>query len=139
MDDRGSRVKISKICLYTVPLLLVAGIAYGNFKGGSEPTYVTEAMSAVSNKMSYDYGIATCKANQYQVEKWKISCMSANTPTALSYSVLPAEKAPYSVPTPFYLIADNDVARKAAGEGLLSFMMIDIRAEADQVKQLATN
>lgn len=132
-------MKIRKIFLYAVPLLLVAGIAYGNFIGGSEPSYVLDAMDSVSNKMSYDHGPAKCKSLQGDVEKWSISCSSSTTPVALVFTVLPPEKAPYDVATPFYLIADNDVAKKSSREGLLSLLMIDITPEADQVKQLTTN
>ena len=132
-------MKIRKIFLYVLPLLLVGGVAYGNFNGGSEPAFVLDAMMAVSNKMSYDHGPAKCKSVQSDVEKWSISCTSSITPVALVFSVLPPEKAPHDVATPFYLIADNDVAKKSSQEGLLSFMMIDIQPEADQVKQLAVN
>ncbi|MFS7244486.1 hypothetical protein AB6880_02080 [Rahnella inusitata] len=132
-------MKIRNIFLYAVPLLLVAGIAYGNFIGGSEPSYVLDAMDSVSNKMSYDHGLTKCKSVQSDNGKWSISCRSSNTPVALIFSVLPPEKAPHDVATPFYLIADNDVAKKSSREGLLSFLMIDINQEADQVKQLTTN
>jgi hypothetical protein len=127
------------MCLYAVPLLLVAGIAYSNFNGGSEPDYLTEAMSAVSNKMSYNYGITRCTPEQHEVNKWTISCSSANTPTPFIFSVFPPEKAPYDVATSFYLIADNDVAKKYSNEGMLSFLMINTDAKSGDVKQLSTN
>jgi hypothetical protein len=34
------KVKVRKMVLCTAPILLVGGIAYGNFNGGSEPDYV---------------------------------------------------------------------------------------------------
>ena len=132
-------MKNGKMFFYVVTLLLVAGIAYGSLRGGDEPDFVAYAMDSVSNKMSYDHGLTKCKSVQSDIGKWSISCSSSNTPVALIFSVLPPEKAPHDVATPFYLIADNDVARKSSQEGLLSFLMIDINAEADQVKQLATN
>ena len=132
-------MKNRKIIFFIVPLLLVVGIAYASLKGGDEPDFVAYAMNAVSNKMSYDHSLTKCKSVQSDVGKWSISCSSSITPVALVFTVLPPEKAPHDVATPFYLIADNDVARKSSQEGLLSFLMIDINAEADQVKQLATN
>lgn len=132
-------MKNRKVFFYVVPLLLVAGIAFGSLRGGAEPDFVASAMDTVSNKMSYDYGLTKCKSVQSDVEKWSISCRSSNTPVALIFSVLPPDKAPHDVASPFYLIADNDVARKSSQEGLLSFLMIDIHPESDQVKQLATN
>ncbi|MFS7304925.1 hypothetical protein [Rahnella inusitata] len=132
-------MKKGKVFFYVVPLLLVAGIAYGSMRGGDEPDFVASAMNAVSNKMSYDYGLTKCKSVQSDVEKWSISCSSINTPVALIFSVLPPDKAPHEVATPFYLIADNDVAKKSSEEGLLSLLMIDVHPEADQVKQLAKN
>lgn len=132
-------MKKRKIFFYVVPLLLVAGIAYGSLRGGDQPDFVAYAINAVSNKMSYDYGPTKCKSAQSEVGKWSISCSSSNTPVALVFTVLPPDKAPHDVATPFYLIANNDVAKKSSQEGLLSIMMIDIQSEADQVKQLATN
>lgn len=132
-------MKISKMFLCAAPLLLVAGIAYGNFIGGSEPDYVLDAMSAVSNKMSYSFGISKCKSVQHDEVKWDIACSSAYTPTALNFSVQPAEKAPYDVATPFYLVARNEAARKASGEGLLSFLMINTVDKSDDMKVIAAN
>lgn len=136
---RSTEVKIRTICLYAVPLLLVAGIAYGNFNGGSEPGYVKDAMSAVSNKMSYTYGVTRCKASQGTPGQWSMSCSSANTPIALSFTVLPSDKALSDVATPFYLIASNEVAKKSSGEGLLSFLMINTDGTAGEAKQIAAN
>lgn len=132
-------MKVRKMILCAAPLLLVAGIAYGNFSGGAEPAYVLDAMSAVSNKMSYSYGITRCKANQDRLEQWEISCSSVNTPTALSFSVLPSDKALSDVATPFYLIAKNEAAKKSSNEGLLSLLMINIDGNAGEAKQLAAN
>jgi hypothetical protein len=94
-----------KLVLFVVPTLLVAGIAYGNFSGGSEPDYVLEAMNEVSNKMSASYGITNCKSIRHDEAQWDMVCSSANTPIALNFTVQPANKAPYEVMTPFYLIA----------------------------------
>ena len=122
-----------------MPLLFVVGIAYGNFSGGGEPSYVSTAMDSVSNKLSYDYGRTHCKANQHEVDNWTISCSTSTVPTTLIFSVLPAEKAPYNIVTPYYLIADNDAAKKASTEGLLSFLMTTGDAKPKQVKQLAAH
>lgn len=132
-------MKIRTIFLYAVPLLLVAGIAYGSFHDGKTPDYVLDAMSSVSNKMSYNYGITSCKANQQDVDQWAISCSSVNTPNALTFTVQPSEKAPYDISTRFYLIADNDAAKKSANEGLMGFLMINTDVKAEKANQLADN
>ncbi len=132
-------MKVRKMILCAAPLLLLAGIAYGNFNSGSEPDYVLNAMSAVSNKMSYSFGISKCKSVQHDEVKWGIVCTSANTPTVLNFSVLPADKAPYDVATSFYLIASNEAAKKSSREGLLSLLMINIDGTADESKQLVAN
>ncbi|MGC6386585.1 hypothetical protein ACMV8I_02825 [Ewingella sp. S1.OA.A_B6] len=132
-------MKIRNIYLYAVPLLLVAGIAYGNFSGGGEPDYVQNAMGSVSSKMAYSYGMSKCKATQHDVNGWNIICSPNRSTAALNFSVLPADKAPYDVPTSFYLVAENDAARKGALEGLLSYLMINIDMKAEDTKQLAAN
>lgn len=132
-------MKIRTIFLYAVPLLLVAGIAYGNFHDSKTPDYVRDAMDSVSNKMSYNYGITKCKANQHDVDQWNISCSSVNTPNALTFTVQVPEKAPYFISTSFYLIAANDAAKKSADEGLLSYLLINTDVKASQTKQLAAN
>lgn len=132
-------MKIRTIFLYAVPLLFVAGIAYGNLQNSKTPGYVLDAMSSVSNKMSYSFGITNCKANQHDVGQWDISCRSVNTPTPLTFTVQPSEKAPYLISTSFYLIAANDAAKKSADEGLLSYLLINTDVKASQIKQLAAN
>ncbi|AEX51732.1 hypothetical protein [Rahnella aquatilis] len=132
-------MKVWKMVLCAAPILLVAGIAYGNFNGGSEPDYVLNAMNEVSNKMSTEYGITKCKSVQHEGVRWSIACSSANTPTALNFTVQPANTAPYDVATPFYLVAKNAAAKKASGEGLLRFMDINTLDNTDDVKQLAIN
>ncbi|MFU2318245.1 hypothetical protein [Rahnella sp. PCH160] len=125
--------------MYAAPLLLVAGIAYGNFKGGSVPDYVLDAQTAVSNKMSNSYGITKCKAKEQEVNKWDMSCVSENTPEVLIFSVQSSKEAPYDVPTSFYLVAGNDAAKKASGESLLSYLMVNTNAKTDEVHQLVAN
>lgn len=128
----SSKVKIKKIYLYALPLLLVAGFAYSSLSGGSEPDYVVDAVKAVSNKMSYNYGPSKCKASQRDVGAWSISCDSRHTPAALAFSVLPSEKAPYEVATSFYLVAENEVTKKSSNEGLLSYLMINTDVKAGE-------
>jgi hypothetical protein len=96
-------------------------------------------MNEVSNKMSYSYGISKCKPVQHDDVEWDIVCSSTNTPGALNFSVQPAEKAPYDVATSFYLVARNEAARKASGEGLLVFMLINAVDTSGDIKVLAAN
>lgn len=119
-------MNIRKIILCTAPLLLVAGIAYGSLGRDGSPDYVRDAVSAVSSKMSYSYGISKCKATSPVNENsWSMVCLTGDEKKVLNFSVMSSEKAPYDVPTSYYLVANNKEAKKASGEGLLSFLMIN--------------
>ena len=57
---------------------------------------------------------------------WQIQCSPNKGTQALQFVVYLAEKTPYDVATSFYLVANNDLARKSAHEGLLSYLMINV-------------
>ncbi|MFU2318911.1 hypothetical protein [Rahnella sp. PCH160] len=118
-------MKIRNGALYGLPLLLIGGIAFASYSGGNNPVYVRDALSAVSNKMSYSYGVSKCKAALNGDSQWEMACSSLLTPSTLTFTIQPADKAPYDVATSFYLTASNEPAKKASGEGLLSYLMIN--------------
>lgn len=118
-------MKARRVGIYGLSLLLVGCIAYANYGGGKKPGYVQEAVAAVSNKMSYSFGISTCEANQMNGAEWNMVCHSATKSPALTSSIQSADHAPYDVPTSFYLTATNDPAKKAAEEDLLKLLMIN--------------
>lgn len=111
--------------LYALPLLLVGSIAFASYTSGSNPAFVEEAVNTVSSKMSYSFGLSTCKAIQKSAAQWDLTCTSATTPSALTFTIQSADKAPYDVATPYYLTASNEPAKKASGEGLLRYLMIN--------------
>lgn len=100
-------------------------MAFAGYTSDSIPTFVQEAKASVSSKMSYSYGLSTCKVAQKDTTRWDMTCSSSATPSALSFIIQSADKAPYDVATSFYLIANNAPAKQASGEGLLSYLMIN--------------
>lgn len=122
-------MNIRKIILCTAPLLLVAGIAYGSLGMESRPDYVSDAVASVSSKMSNSYGMSKCKASPGNENSWSMICMTEDEKKVLNFSVMSSEKAPYDVPTSYYLVANNNEAKKASGEGLLSLLMINTEAK----------
>lgn len=114
-----------RISLFGVSLLLVATLAYGQYGSSSYPEYVKDAQSAVSSKMSYSFGANECKVSEVKIDEWNLDCTAQNGKSTLQFSVYPSGKAPYDVPTSFYLIAKNDEARNGAKVGLLSYLMIN--------------
>lgn len=118
-------MKKRNAALYGLPLLLLGGIAFASYSGGNNPVYVQEAITAVSSKMSYSYGPTNCKAIEKDASHWDMTCSSSITPSALTFTIQSADKAPYDLATSFYLIASNDPARKASDEGLLRYLMIN--------------
>ncbi len=113
------------VFLYTLPLLLVAGIAYGSYSGGNPPDFVNEAVATVSNKMSYSFGASNCKVIKNENTQWDMACSSPLTSEPLIFTVQAAEKSPYDVSTSFYLTAKNTAAKKASDEGLMRYLMIN--------------
>jgi hypothetical protein len=120
-----SELKIRNVVLYTLPLFLVAGIAYGNYRGENVPDFVNEAVATVSNKMSYSFGASTCKIIKNNEAQWDMACSSPLTSEPLIFTVQAAEKSPYDVSTSFYLTAENTAAKKASDEGLMRYLMIN--------------
>lgn len=118
-------MRIRIIILYTLPLFLVAGIAYGNYSGENTPDFVNEAVATVSNKMSYSFGTSTCKIIKNEEKKWHMACNSPLVSEPLLFTVQAAEKSPYDISTSFYLTAENTAAKKASDEGLMSYLMIN--------------
>lgn len=114
-----------RISLCGVSLLLVATVAYGQYGSSSYPDYVKEAKSVVSSKMSYSYGANECKVSEVKIDEWNLNCMAKNGKAPLEFSVYPSSKAPYDVPTSFYVVAKNDEARTGSKGGLLSYLMIN--------------
>ncbi len=123
-----------RISLFGVSLLLVATLAYGQYGSSADPEYVTDAKSAVSSKMSYSYGANECKASEVKIDEWNLDCMPQNGQSPLRFSVYPASKAPYDVPTSFYLVAKNDEARNGAKVGLLTYLMINTAQDVQATK-----
>lgn len=123
--EEFQKVKIRNGVLYALPLLLIGGIAFAKYNSSNNPVYVQEAMSTVSNKMSYSFGPTTCTSLPSGASQWKMTCGSASTPSALTFTIQSADKAPYDVATSFYLTASNEPAKQASGEGLLSYLMIN--------------
>jgi hypothetical protein len=83
--------------------------------------------------MSYSFGISKCLPTAVKDGSWQIQCSSQKGSDPLQFVVYPAEKAPYDVATSFYLVADNDLARKNANEGLLSYLMIDVDKKVNKI------
>lgn len=107
-------------------LLLLIAFAYCELGYCSYPDYIQDAKNSVSSKMSYSFGLSECKASQHSVNEWMLNCtLTSRGKLALEFYVLSSNKAPYEVPTSFYLVASNDAARKSATEGLLSYLMIN--------------
>lgn len=111
--------------LYGLPLLLAGGMALVSYNNGKNPVYVQDAIAAVSNKMSYSYGLSTCKASEKDVSHWEMECNSSTMPLNITFTVQPAEKSPYRVATSFYLTAKNEAAKKASKEDLLEYLLIN--------------
>ena len=122
-------MKIWNSALYVLPLLLVGGIAFANYSGGNNPVFVQEAVTALSSKMSYSFGPSTCKAIEKDSTHWDMTCSSPATPTALTFTIQSADKAPYDLATSFYLTASNEPAIKASNDGLMRYLMIDSKAK----------
>ncbi|MES4613480.1 MAG: hypothetical protein ACTH8P_10895 [Ewingella sp.] len=119
-------MKIKPLFLCVIPLALVASFAYGNYGSAKTPIYVKDAVASVSSKMSYSFGMSKCLPAAEKDGSWQIQCSPIKGGEPLQFVVYPAEKSPYDVATSFYLIANNDMARKNADRGLLSYLMIDV-------------
>lgn len=120
-----------KVFFYSALLVVCVGfgVAYLSV-GNSGPRYVQEAVSVVSSKLSYSVGENSCHAKLEKDSVWKMVCTPANGSPSLDFSVMSSDKAPYDVPTSFYLVAENASAKKSSAEDLLSYMMININSKS---------
>ncbi|QLK63840.1 hypothetical protein GE278_23880 (plasmid) [Enterobacteriaceae bacterium Kacie_13] len=113
------------LCIASLIFCAAMGVAYWS-NTDSKPQYIQAAIDTVSSRMSYNLGMSHCNVSQEQASEWKMVCIPVSGAAALVFSVLPSDKAPYDVPTPFYLVAKNAAAKKSSGEDLLSYMKINI-------------
>lgn len=112
------------LCTASLVLCVALGAAYWS-NTNSKPQYVQDAIDTVSSRMSFSLGMSDCDVNQEQASEWKMVCTPVSGAAALVFSVMPPNKAPYDVPTPFYLVAENAAAKKSSGEDLLGYMNIN--------------
>lgn len=122
-------MKLKYILCSSMLLMLMCTSAYAVFSSNKYPDYIQDSIDKVSTSMSNSYGESHCDAFRKSETLWYLDCKPESENITLEFEVYPAAEAPYSIATPFYLIAKNQFAKEASemnpNESLLSYLLIN--------------
>lgn len=120
---RGKKITV----IFAATLAIALGGAWVLYEHKGKPDYVQDAISLLDSYLGSYYGPTECLSKIVQDKQWQVTCIVSSKGKSFTFTVMPAEQAPYTVARSFYLKAKDVNSEEAAQVGLMKYLQIDTK------------